>query len=171
VEIAMTTTDARTAGSTVESPPPGTGDMKLEVVTLPVSDVDRAKRFYQNLGWRLDADLVAGDDFRVVQFTPTGSQASIRFGYGIKDATPGSAVSLTLAVHNIDGARADLAARGVDVSDVFHGRGGFSHHTGAADRVQGPDPQRRSYFSFASFNDPDGNSWMLQEVTQRLPGR
>jgi catechol 2,3-dioxygenase-like lactoylglutathione lyase family enzyme len=145
--------------------------MKLEVVVLPVSDVDRAKRFYQSLGWRLDADLMISPEFRVVQFTPPGSQASIRFGTGVKEATPGSAVSLDLAVQDVDAARADLLARGVPVSEVFHGRGGFSHRTAPTDRVAGPDPQRRSYQSFVAFEDPDGNSWVLQEIRERLPGR
>jgi catechol 2,3-dioxygenase-like lactoylglutathione lyase family enzyme len=145
--------------------------MKLEVIVLPVSDVDRAKHFYQNLGWRLDGDLRPADDFRVVQFTPPGSLASIRFGTGIKDAAPGLGVNLTLAVQDLDTTRAHLVACGVDVSDIFHGRGGFSHHTGAANRAPGPDPQHRSYFSFASFSDPDGNNWILQEIKERLPGR
>jgi catechol 2,3-dioxygenase-like lactoylglutathione lyase family enzyme len=145
--------------------------MKLEVIVLPVSDVDRATQFYQNLGWRLDGDFKPSDDFRVVQFTPPGSLASVRFGTGIKDAAPGSGVNLTLAVQDLDTTRRNLLARGLDVSDIFHGRGGFPHHTGAGDRAPGPDPQGRSYFSFASFSDPDGNSWMLQEIKQRLPGR
>jgi catechol 2,3-dioxygenase-like lactoylglutathione lyase family enzyme len=170
-EVTMTSTDARTVSSTTESPLPGTVDMKLEVVVLSVSDVDRAKGFYQNLGWRLDADFATGDDFRVVQLTPTGSAASIIFGTGITDATPGSADSLMLVVQDIDAARADLVGRGVDVSDVFHDAGGIFHHAGTMDRVTGRDPQHRSYASFASFSDPDGNGWMLQEITQRLPGR
>jgi catechol 2,3-dioxygenase-like lactoylglutathione lyase family enzyme len=164
-------TSADTGSPTPESPLPGTSEMKLEVIVLPVSDVDRAKRFYANLGWRLDADLAPADDFRVVQFTPPGSLASIRFGTGIKDAAPGSGVNLTLAVQDLDVTRADLVARGVDVSAVFHGRGGFSHHTAPADRVPGPDPERRSYYSFASLSDPDGNNWILQEIKERLPGR
>ena len=164
----MTSTETRSDHST---PLPTAEDMKLEVVVLPVSDVERAKHFYENLGWRLDGDLRPADDFRVVQFTPPGSLASIRFGTGINDAAPGLGVNLTLAVQDLDATRANLLARGVDVSDIFHGRGGFSHPTGAADRTPGPDPQHRSYFSFASFNDPDGNSWMLQEIKQRLPGR
>jgi len=167
----MTSTDVHTDTSTAASPMPGTVDMKLEVIVLPVSDVDRAKRFYQNLGWRLDADFATGPDFRVVQVTPTGSQASIIFGTGLTSATPGSADSLLLVVQDIEAARADLVGRGVDVSDVFHDRGGIFHHAGTTDRVSGPDPQRRSYGSFASFSDPDGNGWMLQEITQRLPGR
>jgi catechol 2,3-dioxygenase-like lactoylglutathione lyase family enzyme len=167
----MTSTETRSDDARAESPLPSAGDMKLEVIVLPVSDVERAKQFYQNLGWRLDADLRPADDFRVVQFTPRGSLASIRFGTGVKDAAPGSGVNLTLAVQDLDETRADLLARGVEVSDVFHGRGGFSHRTGPGDRAPGPDPQHRSYFSFASFSDPDGNSWMLQEIKERLPGR
>ncbi|WP_457093177.1 VOC family protein [Microvirga sp. P5_D2] len=140
-------------------------DMKLEVVVIPVSDVDRAKRFYGGLGWRLDADFVKGDAFRVVQFTPPGSPCSIHFGKGVTSAGPGSAQRLYLVVSDIEAARAELVERGVDVSEVFHraavGEGPLS----------GPDPERRSYNSFATFSDPDGNSWLLQEVTQRLPGR
>jgi catechol 2,3-dioxygenase-like lactoylglutathione lyase family enzyme len=164
----MTSTDARSDSSTAGSPISGTVDMKLEVVVLPVSDADRAKRFYQNLGWRLDADFPISDDFRILQFTPTGSQASIIFGTGIRDATPGSTERLVLVVRDIDTARADLIARGVDVSEVFHGQG---FRRGTADRVPGPDPERRSYSSFAEFSDPDGNGWLLQEITERLPGR
>ena len=146
-------------------------DLKLEAVVIPVSDADRAKEFYQGLGWRLDADFKPAGDFRVVQFTPPASLASIRFGAGIKTATPGSAVNLTLAAQDLDATRAHLLARGVEVSDIFHGRGGFSHPPGVADRTQGPDPQGRSNFSFASFSDPDGSSWMLQEIKQRLASR
>ena len=166
----MSSTDvgAQTAGQTANS----LGvDMNLEVMTLPVADVDRSKAFYQNLGWRLDADLNISAEFRVVQFTPPGSQASIRFGIGVKDATPGSSVSLDLAVQDVGAAGADLLARGVQVSEVFHGRGGISHLTGPANRVSGPDPQARSYQSFIAFEDPDGNSWILQEIKERLPGR
>ncbi len=164
----MISTDVRAENSTAAAPLPGTVDMKLEVAILPVSDVDRAKRFYQNLGWRLDADFPISDDFRVLQFTPTGSQASIIFGTGVSDATPGSAERLLLVVQDIEAARADLVARGVNVSEVFHGAG---FRAGTAGRVPGPDPERRSYASFATFSDPDGNGWMLQEITQRLPGR
>jgi catechol 2,3-dioxygenase-like lactoylglutathione lyase family enzyme len=167
-EVIMTSTDVRTASSTAESAMPGTVDMKLEVVILPVSDSDRAKRFYQKLGWRLDADFPISDDFRVLQFTPTGSQASIIFGTGVSDAAPGSAQRLLLVVQDIEAARADLVARGVDVSEVFHGAG---FRADSAGRIPGPDPERRSYSSFATFSDPDGNGWMLQEITQRLPGR
>lgn len=145
-------------------------DMKLEVVVLPVSDVDRAKVFYQNLGWRLDIDIAAGD-FRGVQMTPHNSEASIIFGKGITTAKPGSIDSLVLAVDNIDTARDDLIARGVEASEVFHYAGGPFNNTVENPRVSGRDPQGRSYFSFASFKDPDGNCWLLQEITTRLPGR
>ena len=139
-------------------------DMKLEVVAIPVSDVERAKRFYGGLGWRLDADIVIGDEFRVVQFTPPGSSCSIHFGTGVTAAVPGSAQGLYLIVSNIEAARAELVGRGVDVSEVFH-------RAGREGRLSGPDPARRSYASFASFSDPDGNSWLIQEITVRLPGR
>ncbi|AWN44472.1 glyoxalase [Methylobacterium durans] len=138
--------------------------MKLEVVVIPVSDVDRAKRFYGQLGWRLDADFVVGDAFRVVQFTPPGSTASIHFGKGISSAAPGSASGLFLIVSDIEAAHADLVARGVAVGDVFHRQVGATAEPGV-------DPARRSYASYATFVDPDGNSWLLQEVTTRLPGR
>ena len=140
----------------------GTVDMKLEVVTLPVSDVDRAKRFYQSLGWRLDANIVRGDAFRAVQLTPPHSPCSIAFGKGLTTDEPGSVQRLILAVSDIDAARADLVNRGVEVSEIFHLDGG---------RVPGPDPEGRSYQTYASFSDPDGNGWLLQEITTRLPGR
>ena len=146
-------------------------DMKLEVVVLGVSDVDRAKAFYQNLGWRLDADFAKGDDFRVVQLTPLNSDASIIFGKGITSPKPGSAESLTLVVDDIDAARGELLALGVGVSEVFHFADGPFNDAGENSRVGGPDPQGRSYFSFASFKDPDGNGWLLQEIQTRLPGR
>jgi catechol 2,3-dioxygenase-like lactoylglutathione lyase family enzyme len=146
-------------------------DMKLEVVVLGVADVDRAKAFYEKLGWRLDADFATGADFRVVQLTPDNSAASIIFGTGITSAKPGSADGLILAVDDIDVARADLIARGVVVSEVFHDAGGIFHHAGKNSRVGGRDPQGRSYASFASFEDPDGNGWLLQEIQTRLPGR
>jgi len=146
-------------------------DMKLEVVLLGVSDVDRAKAFYENLGWRLDIDVAAGDDFRGVQATPHNSEASIIFGKGITSAKPGSAHSLVLAVDDVDAARADLIARGVDVSEVFHYAGGPFNNAVENPRVSGRDPEGRSYFSFASFEDPDGNVWLLQEIKTRLPGR
>ena len=145
-------------------------DMKLEVVVIGVSDVDRAKAFYENLGWRLDID-VANGDFRGVQMTPHNSEASIIFGKGITSAKPGSTHSLVLAVDDVDAARADLVARGVEVSEVFHYAGGPFNNSVENPRVGGRDPEGRSYFSFASFEDPDGNGWLLQEITTRLPGR
>jgi catechol 2,3-dioxygenase-like lactoylglutathione lyase family enzyme len=146
-------------------------DMKLEVVVIGVADVDRAKAFYENLGWRLDIDLAVSDDFRGVQMTPHNSEASIIFGKGAASPEPGSAKSLVLAVDDLDAARADLLARGVDVSEVFHYARGPFNDTGENPRVGGRDPEGRSYFSFASFDDPDGNGWLLQEITTRLPGR
>ncbi|MFN6498639.1 MAG: VOC family protein [Nostoc sp. DedQUE01] len=146
-------------------------NMKLEVVVLGVSDVDRAKAFYQNLGWRLDIDATKGNDFRGVQITPHNSEASIIFGKGVTPANPGSAHSLVLAVDNLDAAREDLIARGVNVSEVFHYAGGPFNNAVENPRVGGRDPQGRSYFSFASFEDPDGNLWLLQEIQTRLPGR
>jgi len=144
-------------------------DMKLEVVLLRVSDIDRAKAFYENLGWRVDID-VAGGDFRGVQVTPHNSEASIIFGKGTNLAKPGSA-NLVLAVDDIDAARDYLVARGVNVSEVFHYAAGPFNDTVENPRVIGRDPEGRSYFSFASFEDPDGNAWLLQEITTRLPGR
>ena len=146
-------------------------DMKLEVVVVPVSDVDKAKEFYQRLGWRLDADFATGEDFRVVQLTPPGSQCSIIFGTGITSAAPGSADGLQLTVTDIDAARAELTGHGAEVSEVFHDAGGVFHHAGTEGRVSGPAPGHKSYGSFASFSDPDGNGWLLQEITTRLPGR
>jgi len=146
-------------------------DMKLEIVVVPVSDVDKAKDFYQGLGWRLDADFAAGEDFRVVQLTPPGSPCSVIFGAGVSSAAPGSAEGLHLVVTDVDAARAELAGRGAEVSEVFHDAGGVFHHAGTAGRAPGPDPQRRSYASFVSFSDPDGNGWLVQEITTRLPGR
>ena len=143
----------------------GKVEMKLEVVVLPVSDVDRAKRFYGGLGWRLDADVTSGEEFRVVQLTPPGSQCSIHFGKGLTTASPGSAQSLYLVVSDIEAARAELIARGANVSEAFHYKGT------RASRIPGPDPEGRSYRTFASFRDPDGNSWLLQEIKTRLPGR
>ncbi len=149
----------------------GPVDMKLEVVVVGVSDIDRAKAFYEKLGWRLDADFATGDDFRGVQLTPYNSEASIIFGKGITSAQPGSADSLLLAVDDIDAARNDLIARGVEVSEVFHYAGGPFNNAVENPRVNGRDPQGRSYYSFASFKDPDGNGWLLQEIQTRLPGR
>lgn len=140
-------------------------DLKIEAITIPVADVDRAKRFYESLGWRLDADFAVGDTFRVVQFTPPGSPASIHFGKGLTTATPGSAQGLYLVVSDIEAARAELVARHVDVSELFHRAGPGQPASG------GRDPERRSYVSFAQFSDPDGNAWLLQEITQRFPGR
>jgi catechol 2,3-dioxygenase-like lactoylglutathione lyase family enzyme len=145
-------------------------DMKLEVVVLAVADVDRAKAFYENLGWRVDIDVVNGD-FRGVQITPHNSDASIMFGKGITPAKPGSTDNVILAVRDIDAARNDLIARGVAVSEVFHYAAGPFNNTVENPRVVGPDPQGRSYFSFATFEDPDGNSWVVQEITTRAPGR
>jgi catechol 2,3-dioxygenase-like lactoylglutathione lyase family enzyme len=145
-------------------------DMKLEVLFLPVSDVDRAKHFYEKLGFRLDID-VANGDFRGIQFTPPGSEASIIFGKGITFAKPGSVDPPVLAVYDIDTARNNLIARGVDVSEVFHYAAGPFNNSVEKPRVDGRDPQGRSYQSFASFEDPDGNGWLLQEIQTRLPGR
>jgi catechol 2,3-dioxygenase-like lactoylglutathione lyase family enzyme len=155
----MSSSDATSAASA----PPNPGEMRLEGIPLPVSDVDRAKAFYQGLGWRLDADLVLGEDIRVVQLTPPGSGCSIQFGTGLTTAEPGSAERLEMAVYDIDAAREDLIGRGVEVSELFH-----RDEEGIA---QGPDPQRSSYNTYASFNDPDGNGFLLQEITERLPGR
>jgi catechol 2,3-dioxygenase-like lactoylglutathione lyase family enzyme len=151
-------------------------DMKLEVVVIPVSDVDRAKEFYARLGWRLDADFATGDDFRVIQFTPPGSGCSVIFGKNVTAAAPGSAQGLYLIVSDIEAARDELLRRGVKISEVFHDAGGVYAGTDEPYlfgrlRVSGPDPEHRSYRSFASFSDPDGNGWLFQEVTTRLPGR
>ena len=151
-------------------------DMKLEIVVIPVSDVDRAKEFYGRLGWRLDADFASGDDFRVIQFTPPGSGCSVIFGKNVNAAAPGSARGLYLIVSDIQAARDVLLGRGVEISEVFHDAGGVYAGTDEPYlfgrlRVSGPDAERRSYRSFASFSDPDGNGWLLQEITTRLPGR
>jgi catechol 2,3-dioxygenase-like lactoylglutathione lyase family enzyme len=146
-------------------------DMKLEVLVVPVSDVDRAKRFYENLGFRPDVDYVANHSFRVAQFTPPGSRASIIIGTGITSASPGSLQNLHLVVFDIEAARACLVSRGVEVSEVFHDAGGVFHHSGTEGRVPGRHPEPSDYGSFASFTDPDGNGWLLQEIRNRLPGR
>ena len=146
-------------------------DMKLEVVVLPVADVDRAKDFYKELGWRLDADFTSGPEFRVVQLTPPGSACSVIFGTGVTASPPGSVEQLLLIVTDIQAARDEIAGLGIAISEVFHDEGGVFHHAGTAGRVPGPDPEGRSYASFASFSDPDGNGWLLQQITQRLPGR
>jgi catechol 2,3-dioxygenase-like lactoylglutathione lyase family enzyme len=159
-EVHMSTTEIKT-----DTSPADLGelcDLSLEVVTIPVADVDRAKDFYKCLGWRLDADIVASEHYRAVQFTPPHSACSMAFGKGLTDAEPGSARRMILAVPDIDRARASLEAKGVEVSEVFHLAGG---------RVAGRDPENRSYQTWASFNDPDGNEWLLQEITTRLPGR
>jgi len=154
----------------------GTVDARLEIVVIPVADVDRAKEFYASLGWRLDADFATGADFRVIQFTPPGSECSVIFGKNVTAAAPGSAQGLYLIVSDIEAARRELLGRGVAVSEVFHAADGV--HAGTDEpylfgrlRVSGPDPGHDSYRSFASFSDPDGNGWLLQEVTTRLPGR
>ena len=151
-------------------------DMKFEVVVIPVSDVDRAKEFYARLGWRLDADYDSGKDYRVIQFTPPGSGCSVIFGKNVTAAAPGSAQGLYLIVSDIQAARDELVAHGADPTEVFHDAAGV--YAGADHpylfgrlRVSGPDPEHRSYRSFVSFSDPDGNGWLLQEVTTRLPGR
>jgi len=145
-------------------------DMKLEVVVIGVSDVDRAKAFYENLGWRFDGDFASGD-FRGVQMTPHNSQASIIFGKGITAPKPGSAASLTLVVDDVAAARKELVAHGVNASEVFHFASGPFNDAVTGSRVTGPDPEGRSYYSFASFEDPDGNGWLLQEIQTRFPGR
>ena len=165
----MSSTQARSDAG-IDSPRTATGDMKLEVVVIPVSDVDRARRFYDSLGWRLDADIAAGDDFRIVQLTAPGSGCSIQFGTNLTSAVPGSAQGLYLIVSDIEAARSALVARGVDVGEVFHeGAPGARFHDPG--RVGGPAPDRSTYGSFAAFSDPDGNGWLLQEITARLPGR
>ncbi len=145
-------------------------DTKLEVVVVPVPDVERAKSFYMGLGWRVDADFATGEDWRAVQLTPPGSPCSVIFGKGVTSAAPGSTQGLLLIVDDIEAERAALIAAGIAVSEVFHFDGGL-HFTGTEGRVPGPDPEGRSYRSFASFSDPDGNGWLLQEIKTRLPGR
>jgi catechol 2,3-dioxygenase-like lactoylglutathione lyase family enzyme len=146
-------------------------NLKLEVVMLPVSDVDRAKEFYKGLGWREDADIVAGEDFRIVQITPPGSASSFSFGKGVTPMAPGSQQGLLLVTDDIEAARADLVAHGAPVSEVFHGAAGRFHPEEPSVREPGRDPEGRSYQSHAVFSDPDGNGWVLQEITERLPGR
>jgi catechol 2,3-dioxygenase-like lactoylglutathione lyase family enzyme len=166
----MGTTTTTTQVSTERAPSAATIDTKLEVVVIPVADVDRAKRFYEGLGWRLDADFSNGDDWRLVQMTPPGSACSVMFGKGFTSAVPGSVQGTFLVVDNLESERADLTKRGVNVTEVFH-FAGDRLALGTKGRETGRDPQGRSYLSFASFSDPDGNSWLLQEVTSRLPGR
>ena len=163
-------------GQTRSEAAPATGkartvDMRLEVVVIPVSDVDRAKQFYSSLGWRLDVDIVKDDQFRVVHFTPTGSQCSLLFGNGVTTEKPGSVQGLHLIVSDVEAAREELVERGVEVSEIFHDVGGVFHHAGEVGRLSGLHPVRASYGSFAAFSDPDGNGWVFQEVTTRLPGR
>ena len=155
-----------------DTPTAATVDLKLEVVVIPVSDVDRAKRFYGSLGWRLDADFAFDNGFRVVQFTPPGSGCSVQFGTNITSAAPGSAQGLYLIVSEIDAARDELVARGAEISEVFHaGTPGAQFRRDTSGRVSGPAPDHASYGSFATFSDPDGNGWLLQEIKTRLPGR
>ena len=165
----MSTTPVSTERAT-RIPTTTTVDTNLEVIVIPVSDVERAKRFYESLGWRLDADFARGDDWRVVQLTPPGSQCSIQFGKGLTTAAPGSVKGLYLVVTDVKAARAELTRRGADVSEVFHLEGGLDV-SGTKGRAPGPDPQGRSYSSYASFSNPDGNGWLLQEIKTRLPGR
>jgi catechol 2,3-dioxygenase-like lactoylglutathione lyase family enzyme len=165
----MSSVEVGSAGA-ASTAPLKAGEFKLEVVVVPVSDVDAAKDFYESLGWRLDADIARGEDFRIVQFTPPGSACSLQFGTNIATGAPGSAQSLYLIVADIEVAREELLARGVEVSEVFHeGAPGARFHD--AGRATGPAPDRATYGSFATFNDPDGNGWLLQEITTRLPGR
>jgi catechol 2,3-dioxygenase-like lactoylglutathione lyase family enzyme len=153
------------------APSPATVALRLEVAVLPVADVDRAKAFYGGLGWREDADVTIDEQYRVVQFTPPGSPASIIFGRGLTAMAPGSVQDLMLVVDDLDAAREELTARGAGVSEPWHDETGIFHHAGTAARVAGRDPDGRSYGSWASFSDPDGNGWLLQEITERLPGR
>jgi catechol 2,3-dioxygenase-like lactoylglutathione lyase family enzyme len=160
----MSDTDASSA--TVEAAVPATVPLRFEVAVLPVADVDRAKAFYRRLGWRLDADFPIDEHFRIVQFTPPGSPASIQFGTGTSTLPPGSIKDLYLIVDDLQAARDELISRGADVSEIWHGRG-----LGAEGHEPGPAPDGQSYGSFASFSDPDGNRYLLQEITERLPGR
>jgi catechol 2,3-dioxygenase-like lactoylglutathione lyase family enzyme len=168
----MSTTDEQSL-ETGTTPGDGSEDLKLEVVVIPVADPDRSKEFYAGLGWRLDADFSFDNGFRVVQFTPPGSLCSVQFGTKITTASPGSAQGLYLIVSDIDAGRAELSHRGAKVSDVFHAGapGAQLRPDDTSGRVNGPDPDGKSYSSFATFEDPDGNGWLLQEVTNRLPGR
>ena len=166
------------SANAIRSMEPGTArvDMKFEIVVIPVSDVDRAKEFYSKLGWRVDADFASGEDFRVIQFTPPGSGCSVIFGKNVTAAAPGSARGLYLIVSDIEAARKELLEHGIEVSEAFHGANGVyssadEPYLFGRQRVAGPDPGHGSYRSFASFTDPDGNGWLLQEITTRLPGR
>lgn len=171
----MTMTDERSEAA-VATPKRATVDMKFEIVVIPVSDVARSKAFYGSLGWRLDAEFAAGDDYHVIQFTPPGSGCSVIFGKGVTAAAPGSAQGLYLIVSDIEAARAELVGRGVKVSEIFHGAddvyaGPDAPYLFGRIRIDGPHPEHGSYRSFLSFSDPDGNGWLLQEITSRLPGR
>jgi catechol 2,3-dioxygenase-like lactoylglutathione lyase family enzyme len=167
----MSTTTQTSSEQTAGVPTAAAVAQKIEVVVIPVSDVDRAKQFYTSLGWRLDADFTNNDDWRVVQLTPPGSPCSVFLGKGLTNAAPGSVQGTFLVVDDVQQARAELTKRGVEVSDVFHFDHDIIRVAGTKGRLPGPDPQDRSYLSFATFSDPDGNSWMLQRVTARLPGR
>ncbi len=156
-----------TSDLTAQTPPAATVPLRFEAAVLPVSDVDRAKAFYVGLGWRLDADFTIDENYRILQLTPPGSPASIQFGHGLTTRPPGTADGLYLVVDDINAARAELTGRGAKVSDVWHGKG-----LGAAEgHLPGPDPDGKSYGTFASFGDPDGNTFLLQQITERLPGR
>ncbi len=165
----MSVTEARSEAA-IATPRGGTVDMKLEVVVIPVSDVDRAAEFYARLGWRIDADI-RGNGARILQFTPPGSPCSVIIGTGLTPSAPGTTQFLHLIVSDIEAARAELIARGVDPSEVFHDADGGYNRFDPAVRASGPDPQRRTYASFLTFSDPDGNGWLLQEITTRFPGR
>ena len=158
--------DTRVSSDTKQAPTPATVALRFEVAVLPVADVDRAKAFYQRLGWRLDADFPIDERFRIVQFTPPGSPASIQFGTGVTTMEPGSVKDMYLVVDDLGAARDELISRGADVSEIWHGRG-----LGTEGHEPGPDPAGQSYGTFASFSDPDGNRYLLQEITKRLPGR
>jgi catechol 2,3-dioxygenase-like lactoylglutathione lyase family enzyme len=160
----MSSSDVSTENATATAPPPKPGEMRLEVVQVPVSDVDRAKAFYASLGWREDADFDISEAFRAVQFTPPGSGCSVHFGKGLTTMAPGSVQRLELAVYDINAAREDLISRGIEVSELFHSFPG-------EEPASGPDPEGRPYATYASFEDPDGNGWLLQEIKERLPGR
>jgi catechol 2,3-dioxygenase-like lactoylglutathione lyase family enzyme len=180
MEVEMSSVDV-SSGNATGAAPIGAGEIRLEVLVLPVADVDRAKEFYERLGWRLDADFAAEEDFRLVQFTPPGSACSIHFGKNLTSAEPGCIGDIHLAVADIEATRADLAERGVEISEVFHCANGFACRyreigdllpgSGLEARDSGPDPDSNSYSSFASFSDPDGNGWLLQGIAERLPGR
>ena len=157
------------SAATSSNPSPVT--MNIEVVVIPISDIDRAKRFYGDLGWRLDLDYRAGDDYSVIQFTPPGSGCSVIFGKNVSSSAPGSAKGLHLVVSDIDAARSEMLRRGIEISEPFHDIGGVFHHSNGKGIATGPNPQRKSYASYASFSDPDGNSWLFQEITVRLPGK